>query len=119
MDISSPNETESPFEPTEPVNKKPKTSWIWTYWEEQTQQFKGEQRQVIVCKVVNNSDQTPCGKIYVKSSGSTGNAITHLRNQHDITKDGNINKVFKSFLLKDYKSSLFNILNCTNINFIF
>ncbi|CAB4434242.1 unnamed protein product [Rhizophagus irregularis] len=33
------------------------------------------------------------GKIYLKSSGSTGNAINHLRNKHDITKDGKNNKV--------------------------
>jgi len=50
-------------------------------------------RQVIVCKVVDTSEQIPCGKIYVKSNGSTGNAINHLKNVHDITKDGKINKV--------------------------
>lgn len=86
-------ETESPVEPAEPANKRPKTSWIWAYWEEKTQEFKGELRQVIVCKVVDAADQTPCGKTYVKSSGSTGNAINHLRNQHDITKDGKVNMV--------------------------
>jgi hypothetical protein len=94
MDTLPSNETESPVEPVELVNKKPKTSWIWSYWEEKTQNFKGELRQVIVCKVVDTSDQIPCGKIYINSSGSTGNAINHLRNQHDITKDGKmINKV--------------------------
>jgi hypothetical protein len=83
-------ESEIPVEPAEPANKKPKTSWIWTYWEEKTQEFKGKPRQVIVCKVVDAYDQTPCGKIYVKSSGSTGNAINHLRNKHDIS---NVNMV--------------------------
>jgi hypothetical protein len=48
---------------------------------------------------------------YVRSSGSTGNAINHLRNQHDITKDGPINKVVKYLLLK---INLFNIFNCIN-----
>lgn len=83
-------ESESPVEPAEPANKKHKSSLIWTYWEEKTQEFKGKPRQVMVCKVVDVSDQTPCGKIYVKSSGSTGNAINHLRNRHDITRDGNV-----------------------------
>ncbi|RIA78793.1 hypothetical protein C1645_746346, partial [Glomus cerebriforme] len=31
-------------------------------------------------------------KIYIKCSGSTGNAISHLRNKHDIIKDGKIDK---------------------------
>jgi hypothetical protein len=89
------NETaeRDPIEQTEPTNKKFKSSWIWNYWEEETQEFKGDLRQVIVCKVVDTSEQIPCGKIYVKSNGSTGNAINHLRNVHDITKDGKINKV--------------------------
>ena len=49
--------------------------------------------KVIVCKVVDTSEQIPCGKTYIKSSGSTDNAINHLRNHHNITKDGKINKV--------------------------
>jgi len=87
------NETaeRDPIEQTEPTNKKFKSSWIWNYWEEKTQEFKGELRQVIVCKVVDTPEQIPCGKIYVKVNGSTGNAINHLRNLHDITKDGKIN----------------------------
>ena len=93
MNTPPSNETESPVKPVEPVSKKPKTSWIWAYWEEKTQEFKGELRQVIVYKVVNTSDQIPYGKTYVKSNGSISNAINHLRNQHDITKDGSINKV--------------------------
>ena len=95
MNTQSPsNEIENPIEPVESVSKKNKTSWIWTYWEEKTQEYKGKVCQVIVCKVIDTSDETPCGKIYVKSSGSTGNAINHLRNKHDITKDGNIDKVY-------------------------
>lgn len=85
-----PNETENLVEP---VNKKPKTSWVWRFWEEKTQEFKGEVRQVIICKVIDNSEQIPCGKIYIKNKGSTGNAISHLRNKHDITKDGKVDQV--------------------------
>ena len=48
---------------------------------------------MIVCKVINDIHQTPCEKIYIQSHGSTGNTITHLRNQHDINKNGKINKV--------------------------
>lgn len=99
MNIPPPNETESPNnapllndDETDSKTAK-KTSWVWTYWDEETQEIKGVSRQVIVCKVIDASNQTPCRKIYIKSSGSTGNAINHLRNKHDITKDGKNNKV--------------------------
>ncbi|CAB5112590.1 unnamed protein product [Rhizophagus irregularis] len=98
MNIPPPNETESPNnapllndDETDSKTAK-KTSWVWTYWDEETQEIKGVSRQVIICKVIDASNQTPCRKIYIKSSGSTGNAINHLRNKHDITKDGKNNK---------------------------
>ncbi|RGB25400.1 hypothetical protein C1646_771768, partial [Rhizophagus diaphanus] len=93
MNIPSPNETESSnnapllnYDETDFKTAK-KTSWVWTYWDEETQEIKGVSRQVIICKVIDASNQTPCRKIYMKSSGSTSNAINHLRNKHDITKD--------------------------------
>ena len=82
------NETDSII----PV-KNNKTSWVWNYWDEETQEINGVLRQVIVCKVINTSNQTPCRKTYIKSGGSTGNATNHLRNKHNITKDGKIDKV--------------------------
>jgi len=42
----------------------------------------------MICKVIDGLSQTPCGKTYIKSKGSIGNAISHLRNSHDISKDG-------------------------------
>ncbi len=65
-----------------------KTSWIWNYWDEEIQEVKGENRLVMICKVIDSFSQTSCGKTYIKSKGSTGNAISHLRNSHDISKDG-------------------------------
>ncbi|CAI2198625.1 7290_t:CDS:2, partial [Funneliformis geosporum] len=88
MNIQSLNETEL----VDKKNTHAKTSWIWNYWNEEVHEIQGEQRQVIVCKVIDDIHQTPCGKIYIQSRGSTGNAITHLRNQHDINKNGKINK---------------------------
>ena len=41
----------------------------------------------MICKVIDGLNQIPCGKIYIKSKGSTGNAISHLRNIHNITKN--------------------------------
>ena len=96
------NETESPDNAQLPgdnessvklANKKAKTSWVWAYWDEEEQEIKGVLRQVIVCKVIDTANQTQCRKTYIKSSGSTGNAISHLRNKHDITKDGKIEEV--------------------------
>lgn len=88
--VSPPSEDE-----TDPINvkSKNKSSWIWAYWDEAIREIKGVPRQVIVCKVIDTSDpdQTPCEKAYIKCSGSTGNAINHLRNKHDIiNKDGKI-----------------------------
>jgi len=89
--LQTDNENKGPAEFV--ISKRPKTSWIWTYWDEETREIKGNLCKVIVCKIADTSEQIPCGKVYVKSSGSTGNAINHLRNHHDITKDGKINKV--------------------------
>ena len=76
-----------------PVSKWNKISWVWNYWDKEIQEVNDVSHQVIVCKVTDTSDSTPCRKIYLKSSGSTGNAITHLRNKHDITKEEKIDKV--------------------------
>ncbi|CAB5384001.1 unnamed protein product [Rhizophagus irregularis] len=88
--LLSDNETESSVKL---VNKKPKTSWVWAYWDEEIREVKGVLRQVIVCKVIDTANQIPCRKTYIKSSGSISNAINHLRNKHDITKNGKIVKV--------------------------
>ena len=103
MNTPLPNENESPdnapsfndneINPAIPISKRNKTSWVWNYWDEEIQEVNGVLRQVIVCKVTDTSNSTSCGKIYLKSSGSTGNAIIHLRNKHDITKEGKIDKV--------------------------
>jgi hypothetical protein len=90
---NAPSFNDNEINPVIPVNKRNKTSWVWNYWDEEIQEVNGVSRQVIVCKVTDPSNPTPCRKIYLKSSGSTGNAITHLRNKHDITKEGKIDKV--------------------------
>src|SRR6266498_5869533 len=77
-------------ETVRPENKKDthiKTNWIWNYWDEEIQEVKGEHHLVMICKVIDGLNQIPCGKIYIKSKGSTGNAISHLRNIHNITKN--------------------------------
>ena len=47
----------------------------------------------MICQVITDDNQNICEKTYIQSRGSTGNAISHLRNRHRITKDGKINKV--------------------------
>lgn len=84
-----------PLNETEPANKTnthAKTSWIWNYCDEEIHEIQGEQRQCIVCKVIDDN-QDPCGRRYIQNRGSTSNAIIHLRKYHDIDKDGKINKV--------------------------
>ena len=62
-----PNENESPDNapsfndneiPAIPVSKRNKTSWVQTYWDEKIQEINNVPRQVIVCKVIDTSDQT-------------------------------------------------------------
>ena len=74
-------------------NTHAKTSWVWDYWIEDIREKRGQQHQVIVCQVIIDDNQNICGKTYIQSRGSTGNAISHLRNCYRITKDGKINKV--------------------------
>ncbi|CAG8585048.1 4687_t:CDS:2, partial [Racocetra persica] len=47
----------------------------------------GEKIPIIVCQEKNN-DNTNCDTSYVYTSRSTGNAIVHLRNAHEIIKQG-------------------------------
>jgi hypothetical protein len=85
--------------------KRPKTSWIWQYFEEtKIRDDDGEEISVIVCQ--KNSEDTICGTSYVYASGSTGNAINHLRNIHEINKSRKKTKV--CFLIK-YITILVNI----------
>lgn len=71
----------------EKLQNRKKNSWIWPYWKDKVKEIKGTLRQVMVCKVIEKPDDPPCGKTYIKSNGSTGNAINHLRNCHNITKN--------------------------------
>jgi len=41
----------------------------------------------MICKVFDDLNQILCEKIYIKNKGSTGNAISHLRNIHNIIKN--------------------------------
>ncbi|CAI2193795.1 862_t:CDS:2 [Funneliformis geosporum] len=84
-----------PLNETKLVDKRNthvKTSWIWDYWIEDVCVKQGQQRQIIICQVIIDDNQNICGKTYIRSRGSTGNATSHLRNQHRITKDGKIDK---------------------------
>jgi hypothetical protein len=67
------------------------TKWIWYYWNKETKKIKGTFCQAMVCKTIENSGDSQCGKTYIKSDESIGNAIFHLRNRHDITRNGKVN----------------------------
>lgn len=73
--------------------KRTKTSLIWEYFEEaKTRSEDGEEITIIVCQV-KKEDNTTCGVSYVYTSGSTGNAINHLRNIHEIIDKNGKNQV--------------------------
>jgi hypothetical protein len=49
----------------------------------------------MVCKLMENSGNSPCGKIYNLNDKPIENAIIHLKNCHDIivTQDGKVNLI--------------------------
>src|SRR6266487_4220624 len=74
-------------------SSRKKRSWTWDYFEdvdikEQTSD-KGEPLKR--CKIID-ANENKCGTIYV-NDGSTGNAINHLLNDHEISKEGKRDKV--------------------------
>ncbi|CAB4493300.1 unnamed protein product [Rhizophagus irregularis] len=70
-----------------------KRSWTWEYFENvDIEEHKSDNGEPLKrCKVLDANGKK-CGTLYV-NDGSTGNAIIHLLNDHEITKEGKMNKV--------------------------
>jgi hypothetical protein len=80
------------------VLSRTKNSWIWRYFElkelevtediEDTEQNteKNKKVMVMVCNYKETLTSPPCGTTYIRKTSSTGNAISHLRSKHDISK---------------------------------
>jgi len=75
--------------------KKPKTSWVWQYFKEETKEEQKEEEivktLVMVCQVKEDPLSNICGTEYTRKDSSTGNAIAHLRSRHNITQSGKVN----------------------------
>jgi hypothetical protein len=75
--------------------KRPKTSWIWQHFKEETkEEQKGEEiikTLVMICQVKEDLSSDICGTTYNRKDSSTGNAIAHLRAKHNITQSGKVN----------------------------
>lgn len=70
--------------------KRTKSSWIWQYFKETTSKDEnGVEIPIIVCQI-KRKDGTSCDTKYNYTTQSTGNAIIHLRNLHEICKTGKI-----------------------------
>ena len=67
-----------------------KRSWTWEYFENvDTKERTGDKGEPLKrCKVLDANGKR-CGTF----DGSTGNAINHLLNDHEITNEGKINMV--------------------------
>ena len=74
-------------------NNWKKRSWTWNYFEEvDTEEQTGDKGESLKrCKVLDANGKK-CGTLYI-NDGSTGNAINHLLTDHEISKNGEINKV--------------------------
>ncbi|PKB98469.1 hypothetical protein RhiirA5_431328 [Rhizophagus irregularis] len=62
--------------------------WYWDYFNEEIKEIKSIRYKAMVCKLLKDSDNTPCGKSYVmghsQPSNDTNHEIIHLINCHDI-----------------------------------
>jgi hypothetical protein len=93
--MSTQTNAENAVSGSKPKKIRPKTSWIWQYFKEETTEQDGKVITVIKCQEMNND--VPCNVTYQNTGNSTGNAINHLRTFHNLSKDGkietNVNRV--------------------------
>ena len=77
-----------------------KRSWTWDYFEEVDikEQTSDKGEPLKRCKLTDTKGNK-CGTLYI-NDGSTGNAINHLLNEHEISKEGKLDKVNIFFILK-------------------
>ena len=94
-------------------------SQIWNYWSEEIKEIKGVLCKVMICKVVENSGDSPCGKTYIISNETIENATIHLRNYHDITENGKVSKTCFLFYNHLKKSCYFEMIILLDLTFFF
>ena len=70
-----------------------KRSWTWDYFEEVDikEQASDKGESLKRCKLTDTKGNK-CETLYI-NDGSTGNAINHLLNEHEISKEGKLDKV--------------------------
>jgi hypothetical protein len=86
--MSAQTDTENTASGLKPKRMRPKTSWIWQHFKEETIEQDGIIITMIKCQEMN--DDGPCNVTYQNTGNSTGNAIYHLRTFHNLSKDGTI-----------------------------
>ncbi|CAB4381656.1 unnamed protein product [Rhizophagus irregularis] len=84
------------------IRKDAESTWYLEYFNKEIKHFGCRLRKNMVCKLMENSGNSPCGKIYNLNDKPIENAIIHLKNCHDIivTQDGKL-KNFKEQELLD------------------
>ncbi|CAB5370731.1 unnamed protein product [Rhizophagus irregularis] len=84
------------------IRKDAESTWYLEYFNKEIKHFGCRLRKNMVCKLMENSGNSPCGKIYNLNDKPIENAIIHLKNCYDIivTQDGKL-KNFKEQELLD------------------
>ncbi|GBC41328.2 ubiquitin-conjugating enzyme [Rhizophagus irregularis DAOM 181602=DAOM 197198] len=84
------------------IRKDAESTWYLEYFNKEIKHLGCRLRKNMVCKLMENSGNSPCGKIYNLNDKPIENAIIHLKNCHDIivTQDGKL-KNFKEQELLD------------------
>ncbi|CAB4431221.1 unnamed protein product [Rhizophagus irregularis] len=83
------------------IRKDAESTWYLEYFNKEINHFGCRLRKNMVCKLMENSGNSPCGKIYNLNDKPIENAIIHLKNCHDIivTQDGKLKNFKKQELL--------------------
>lgn len=78
---------------TKAKSSRKKRSWTWDYFEEvDIKEQASDKGEVLKMCKLTDAKGNKCRTLYI-NDGSTGNAINHLLNEHEILKEGKINKV--------------------------
>ncbi|GBC33124.2 zinc finger BED domain-containing protein 4-like [Rhizophagus irregularis DAOM 181602=DAOM 197198] len=77
---------------TKAKSSRKKRSWTWDYFEKvDIKEQASDKGEVLKRCKLTDAKGNKCGTLYI-NDGSTGNAINHLLNEHEILKEGKINK---------------------------
>ncbi|GBC41321.2 ubiquitin-conjugating enzyme-like protein [Rhizophagus irregularis DAOM 181602=DAOM 197198] len=74
--------------------------WYWDYFNEEIKEIKGIRYKAMVCKLLKDSDNTPCGKSYVMGHSQP----KQQANRHSEIKQEELCKMLTELVIEDSQS---------------